>query len=396
MNLSPSSQTEYSYIIAGGGMAGLSLAYYFSKSKLAHEKILIIDLEEKSANDKTWCYWSNQPEEFDSVVEKSWKNLNFFTSKSQQLPLSISPFEYHKIRSESWYEFVHLALTKYPNIHYYFDKIESVDYAGIGAVVKTSTKIFHASKKVFDSISPTQIDLNNPKHIKQHFLGWEIESHFPIFKEDSADLFDFRVATSRECEFMYVLPTQAKKALFEYTFFSGKIREKAFYREKIKRYLFAYHGFGEDDYDILGEEFGIIPMKPSNEPPQNLHQKIIKIGTSGDFVKSTTGYSFLRTQKILKNMVENLEIGQFNAFVKPQNAFKSWMDNIFLQVLIDQNIAGGSVFESLFRNNSPEKILRFLGEETTWAEDLKLMTTVPTIPFVRAVFSLLINKNQLP
>ncbi len=396
MTLSPTSQTDYSYIIAGGGMAGLSLAYYFSKSSLAQEKILIIDLEEKLTNDKTWCYWSKQAEEFDQVVEKTWRNLSFYTSQNQRLDLSITPFNYHKISSESWYEFVHGQIANCTNIHYYFDKIQSIRFAGNGSVVSTPNKTFFAEKKVFDSISPTQIELNNPKHIKQHFLGWEIESHFPVFKEESADLFDFRVATSRECEFMYVLPTSSKRALFEYTFFSGKLRDKAFYREKIERYLLAYYGLGVDDYAILGEEYGIIPMRPSSESPQNLNQKIIKIGTSGDFVKSTTGYSFLRTQRLLKKLVLNLENGHFDADIKPLNPFKSWMDKIFLQVLIDQHIAGGSVFESLFRNNSPEKILRFLGEETTLMEDLKLMTSVPTLPFIRATYSLLTNKNQLP
>ena len=35
--------SEFAYIIAGGGMAGLSLAYYLSKSSLGDLPILIID-----------------------------------------------------------------------------------------------------------------------------------------------------------------------------------------------------------------------------------------------------------------------------------------------------------------------------------------------------------------
>ena len=47
----------YQYIIAGGGMAGLSLAFYLNQSTLKNQSILIIDREIKSANDHTWCFW---------------------------------------------------------------------------------------------------------------------------------------------------------------------------------------------------------------------------------------------------------------------------------------------------------------------------------------------------
>ena len=262
--------------------------------------------------------------------------------------------------------------------------------------VSTDQGDFYASQKVFDSISPFKCDYENSKHIKQHFLGWTIESHFPVFKQESADLFDFRVAFDVECEFMYVLPTSPKKALFEYTFFSGKIRDKNYYRDKLKAYLLAYYGFGEDDYDLLEEEYGVIPMRPMEEQTQNLHAKLIKIGTSGGFVKSTTGYSFLRTQRILKELVLNLETKNHKAFVLKEFRFKKWLDNVFLQVLIDQKIAGSKVFEALFFKNSPQKMLRFLDEKTSLREDLSLMLTVPTYPFLSAAIKLFFKGNKLP
>jgi hypothetical protein len=145
---------------------------------------------------------------------------------------------------------VNKQLATKPNIQFLDAKIHSFFYEGVDVCVSTDQGDFHASQKVFDSISPFACDFENPKHIKQHFLGWTIESHFPVFKQDSADLFDFRVAFDLECEFMYVLPTSPKKALFEYTFFSGKLRDKIYYRDKLKAYLLAYYGFGEDEYNL--------------------------------------------------------------------------------------------------------------------------------------------------
>jgi glycine/D-amino acid oxidase-like deaminating enzyme len=44
---SESYSSTYDFIIAGGGLAGLSLAYYLSQSSLENAKILIIDQSEK-------------------------------------------------------------------------------------------------------------------------------------------------------------------------------------------------------------------------------------------------------------------------------------------------------------------------------------------------------------
>jgi lycopene beta-cyclase len=389
-------QSQFAFIIAGGGMAGLSLAYYLSKSSLGDVPILIIDQFPKNKNDKTWCYWSDCKEEFDHIAEKSWDSLWFHSQSNQSKLLNINPFQYRKINSGDWYEEVNKALSTMPNIQFIEAKIHSFFYRGVDVGVSTDQGDFYASQKVFDSISPFKCDYENSKHIKQHFLGWTIESHFPVFKQESADLFDFRVAFDVECEFMYVLPTSPKKALFEYTFFSGKIRDKNYYRDKLKAYLLAYYGFGEDDYDLLEEEYGVIPMRPMEEQTQNLHAKLIKIGTSGGFVKSTTGYSFLRTQRILKELVLNLETKNHKAFVLKEFRFKKWLDNVFLQVLIDQKIAGSKVFEALFFKNSPQKMLRFLDEKTSLREDLSLMLTVPTYPFLSAAIKLFFKGNKFP
>jgi lycopene beta-cyclase len=389
-------QSEFAYIIAGGGMAGLSLAYYLSKSALGDLPILIIDQFPKNKNDKTWCYWSDKTEEFDKIAEKSWDSLWFHSHSNQSKSLKINPFQYRKINSGDWYAYIKKELALKPNIQFLEANIQSFLYKGLTVVVGTDRGEFHAVQKVFDSISLFECDIENPQHIKQHFLGWTIESHFPIFKEESADLFDFRVALDLECEFMYVLPTSPRKALFEYTFFSGKLRDKDFYRAKLRAYLLAYYGFGEDDYDLQEEEYGVIPMRPMEGNLQNLHAKLIKIGTSGGFVKSTTGYSFLRTQHILKELVSNLEFKKYKSLVLQEQRFKNWLDKVFLQVLIDQKIAGSKVFEALFFKNSPQKMLRFLEEKTSISEDLSLMLSVPMYPFLSAAIKLFLKGNKLP
>jgi hypothetical protein len=91
---------RHTYIIAGGGMSGLSLAYYLAESKLRFERILIIDQGNEAP--KTWCYWSDNVQPFDAYAEHTWKNLSVHTFANQQLDLQIDPFVYRKIESSTW------------------------------------------------------------------------------------------------------------------------------------------------------------------------------------------------------------------------------------------------------------------------------------------------------
>lgn len=380
---------QYTYIIAGGGMAGLSLAYYLSESSLTYERILILDQGNESP--KTWSYWSDEAHPFDAFAEYSWGQLEINSFANKHLNLTIAPFVYRKIESGTWTKSIQNKLLQNTKFEFIQAKIEGFSYQGKFAQVLTDKGIFEATEKVFDSVSPYPCDLTNPKELKQHFVGLFIETNFPLFDPNKATLFDFRIAFTNACEFMYVLPTSTRNALFEHTFFSSNLLDESEYLEQIKAYLFAYHGLSDDDYEIKGTEKGIIPMNYV-EIPQNLHQKIIKIGTSGGFVKASTGYSFKRAQGLLNTLVSQLESSNKNAQVIQQKRFKILLDRIFIQVLVDQQVKGSTVFEQLFEKNSAQTMLRFLDEQTSVWEDLRLMTSVPTWPFMKAFFKIVFQR----
>ena len=381
---------QYTYIIAGGGMSGLSLAYYLSESSLPYESVLIIDQGSEAL--KTWCYWSDESHPFDAYAEHTWKNLSVHSFANQQQDLQIDPFIYRKIESSTWTKAIKEKLLNNPKFEFIQATIESFQYQGKFVQVFTSKGNFEATEKIFDSVSPYPYDPTNTKELKQHFVGLFIETNFPLFDAGKATLFDFRIAFTHACEFMYVLPTSAKTALFEHTFFSSELKEESVYIDQIKAYLRAYHGLSDDDYLIKGTEKGIIPMNYA-AIPQNLHQKIIKIGTAGGFVKSSTGYSYKRAQGLLMNMVQLLEKSQLNKPLVNQTQFKILLDRIFIQVLEDQQVKGSTIFEKLFQKNSAQTMLRFLDEKTSVWEDLRLMTTVPTWPFMKAFFKIVFTQS---
>jgi len=380
-------KTSFDYIIAGGGLAGLSLAYHLSNSPLSSKDVLIIDSSAKNANDKTWCYWSeNEEDDFSKIVEKEWSKIGVQGLNQVQQVIEIDPYKYKKIKSEDWYKFIKNHLKNFPNFQFLQADIEDIFYAGLGVMVNTSKGKFMANQKVFDSISPFPFEIENPDDLKQHFVGWTIESNFPAFKADVAQIFDFRVGMGMDAEFIYFLPTNSHTALVEHTLFSGELKPKDYYEEKIKNYLLANFNLGEDDYRILEKEEGIIPMIELNIP-QNLYQKWIKIGTAGGFVKSSTGYSFYQTQQILKEMVKNLASKNYKAELISKPFFKRWLDATFLDVMGNPTIESNPILLQLFEKNNPQILLKFLQGDGDNSDDLSVMLSVPKLTFMKAGLS---------
>ena len=68
---------QYDYIICGAGCAGLSLSMHLSDTLFRHKKILILDKDEKTSNDRTWCFWENGKGEWDDLLHKSWDKIVF-------------------------------------------------------------------------------------------------------------------------------------------------------------------------------------------------------------------------------------------------------------------------------------------------------------------------------
>ena len=52
---------------------------------------------------------------------------------------------------------------------------------------------------------------------------------------------------------------------------------------------------------------------------------------------------------------------------------------------------GAIIFTNLFKKNAPEQVLQFLDNETTLAEELRIISTLPALPFAKAAFQHLVS-----
>ncbi|MEL0201306.1 MAG: lycopene cyclase, partial [Flavobacteriaceae bacterium] len=76
---------------------------------------------------------------------------------------------------------------------------------------------------------------------------------------------------------------------------------------------------------------------------------------------------------------------------RPLNDFKTrnkynFYDNFFIDVLAQYNEKGGDLFKNLFKQNKHLTIFKFLDEEASLWDDLKIMRSFPLLVFVKALF----------
>ena len=169
-------------------------------------------------------------------------------------------------------------------------------------------------------------------------------------------------------------------ALVEFTLFNQILLKDDEYEHFLKRYLKEFLKLGE--YSIEEVEQGIIPM---SDYPFHIHHEahLTKIGTAGGWVRPSSGYSFKNADRYSSMVVENLKNGRPPAKGIANSRFRMY-DSIFLKVLESRNDYGEEIFTRLYTKPHIHSVFRFLDEESTFGEDLKVMFSLNKPQFWRA------------
>ncbi|WP_445456235.1 lycopene cyclase family protein [Flavobacterium sp. HNIBRBA15423] len=373
---------HYHYVFTGSGLSALMTVYEIIMSANFQDKsILLIDENSKKSNDRTWCFW-DKSNIFNEIISKKWKTT-FFTNDIFIKELEIQPFQYKMIRGLDFYNFIFEKISKHTNITFLNEKVLSFEDLGNQCVIKTNQQEFTANI-VFNSIFNPKIVISQNKYplLQQHFIGWYIKSKEPVFNSNCATFMDFSVAQKGNTRFMYVLPTSKTEALLEYTLFSKDLLPKEEYEEELVKYI---QKLGITEYEIVEKEQGSIPMTCYKFWEHNTKNSI-NIGSAGGWTKASTGFTFKNVTKKSKALVTFLQ--NENDLTKFHKKDKFWIyDLLFIDVLFKNNALGSKVFSSLFKKGNPVLIFRFLDEETSFLEDLKIIWKCPKIPFINALLN---------
>jgi len=187
-----------------------------------------------------------------------------------------------------------------------------------------------------------------------------------------------------------VVPTSASEALVEYTLFSERLLELRQYEDALRSYTGDV--LKVNDYEILDEEFGIIPMTNYLFPAgQGKH--IVNIGSAGGSSKPSSGYTFLRIQKHVQKIVRAPEAGK-SPVINANSAIRyRFYDSVLLNILKNHGEMSEEIFSEMVKNNMICQVFKFLDEEGGLKNDLKIITSVPPWLFSGSIVDLLVNRK---
>ncbi len=227
----------YDYIITGMGCAGLSLAIHLSRNgALQGKRILLIDLDKKEKNDRTWCFWETEPGPFEEVVFRRWTKAWFHAEGFSSL-LDLRPYTYKMIRGLDYYRYALRELSSNPQVEFLYAPVERIQQGGDHAEVTAGGQVYQGIY-VFNSILfDPQKPAPGKYYLLQHFKGWIVETDAPAFRTDEATLMDFRPSQEHGTTFVYVMPFSENRALVEYTLFSPELLPGQAYDEGLKNYM---------------------------------------------------------------------------------------------------------------------------------------------------------------
>lgn len=375
-------KNHFDYIICGGGASGLMLIRalcfdpFFDK-----KKILLLEKESKNTNDRTWCFWEEKESDWESILYKSWDFADFKAAGVDK-SINLNPYKYKMIRGIDFYKKIYEELAQKSNITLINQEIVDVVDKKNHGLVRTKNESY-IGDKVFSSL-PNNLHLENKNKfpvLNQHFIGWFVKTEHPIFKPDTIQFMDFDLPQKGNTRFMYVLPFSENEALLEYTLFSEDLLENEEYETAIKDYL-SQKNAGE--FSIEDKEQGAIPMTAypfwkSNTP------NIMHIGTAGGWTKASTGFTFQKTMRKTNEVVAFLKQDKALNTLIQKNRF--WFyDLLFLDVLSKHNEKGHLLFSLMFKENKTDRIFKFLDEQTSFLEEIKIMMSFPAGLFVKALW----------
>lgn len=378
---------EFDYLIVGGGASGLSLAYHLAQEpRLASKKVLLIEAEAVKADDRTWRFWATDAGPFAAVEAASWGQLLVRAPGFEQT-LQLAPYRYRMIKAGDFYAFVDAALAARPQ---QFTRrtaqvvalAESPD--GTGAIATLADGQQVRAGYVFDSRLPKLTrQPERYRYLEQHFLGWEVETEYDAFDPDTSQFMDFDVPQHGQTRFVYALHFSARRALVEFTVFSESRLTEAEYEAELATYLARRLGAGR--YRVVAKEGGSIPM--TDHPlPGRASPHVLNLGTRAGRSKPSTGYTFARIQRHSARLVAALaRTGHPPADATGDKWQFHLFDTLLLDIMKRRGESTRDIFRQLFERNPVQRIFRFLDEQTSWADNLRIMNSVSPGPFIRSI-----------
>jgi lycopene beta-cyclase len=377
-------------VIAGAGLAGLSLLYRAMKAGIWNSlSIVVVDENLERPAQKNWSFWKKTPGAFDDLICRQWHSLLFFKSTGREMKLDVGGYTYNTIRSTDFQRHCLEFLRGFENISFVPEKVISISQNG-GRCILTAEKSIYTGSYLFNSVYFLPVLKPGTQYFLQHFKGLMIKSAQLKLITDQAYLMDFRTTQEHGASFFYTLPFAPDQAFVEYTIFSKKVLPISNYDEKLVTYLKEVLCITE--YEILDQEYGVIPM--TDHQFQRFDGNVINIGSAGGDTRAATGYTFSNVQITVGHIIENWKSNRTPFFSKKAIGKKHEIyDATLLNVLDGGVYKGHQIFEDLFSGTKAKTVFSFLDARSSLLQEISLISSLRPLPFLKAMISVLLRKR---
>ncbi len=383
MNQRNDERKVYDFAFIGlGASNSLLLISLIQKGLLKNKRIIILEGNSKSENDKTYCFWASDE---DSIVNDLSKIISYRFNKikvDDDVIKSIHNIPYHYIRSIDLYDFTLDKLNEV-NIRVVREDVQDLELYGDYNCISTK-KDSYKSAYVFDSRPPIINNLDNHILLKQTFFGLHIRCEGSPFDPNVFEMMNFNVDQNDFTQFMYIIPFSANNALVEFTRFGSKPLEYEYAKQLLDKYIIENFG----SYEILHVESGSIPMTTwTNDVHPS--KSVLRTGTSANLIKPSTGYGFKNMYlfaEAVSRRIESNNLLNFNKISLPTKRRFKFYDSLLLIILFFWPSKGKSIFSKLFSKVPVKTIFTFLDEQTTLKDEIKIFSALPILLFLKALF----------
>jgi lycopene beta-cyclase len=363
-------------VIAGGGLSGLSLAAHLAAGPWRDRKVLIVDDDQQVPTATAWASWSARPELLDAAVWRRFNQIRVHALGTTGV-LPLGRYRYRLVRRADLRQTVRRLLR---DCQGFTLEPGHVEVTPDGVALVDGRRV--DASWVFDSVThqPPGIDAD----ARLAFTGWRIQAPAPVFDPDTPTLFDFRVPQGDGARFVYVLPDDATHALVELTEFVPRHAIPPTADERIAALTqYTHRTLGIEHPTVLGTESAVVPLRVY--PPPRAYGRVVAIGARAGLVKASTGYAYERIQADSRAIAASLgQHGHPFATLAARRRYRL-LDAVLLRVLDQDPSQLETAFARLFFDNPPERVLRFLDEQSALRDDLRLIASLPPAPYLRAL-----------
>lgn len=360
-------------VIAGGGMSGLSLAAHLAVADHRHP-VVVVDDGSRPVEDGAWASWSAGAGLLDAAAHRWFDKIRVHAGgRTTVLPLG--RYRYRVVRGRELAEVVHRYTDPLPG---FTRQRGHVDGFTDGGLVVDGR--FVRARWVFDSVvGPGETP---PLDAQLVFRGWRVSSERGVFDAEIPTLFDFRTPQTHGASFVYVLPEDAHHALVEHTAFvaPGAAQDETAQRKALAEYLAEVAG--ATGYEVEREEHAVLPLCAA-QPPR-AHGHVLTIGARGGMLKASTGFAYQRVQRDSAAIAWSMS-RHGHPFDLPRAPGRfPLLDSVLLDVVTREPVQLERAFAALFRFRTAEPALRFLDEETTLSQEMRLFAGMPAATYLAA------------